>query len=1090
MRWLGSVLLLLLMSFCLKAETLEKPDEIPFWLEAGNGTFDSDEVQRLQDGVVFIYKDYFVYTDALAYFTNDGVIEAEGNVVLIHGNHFFIGEKLRFHLEKKTLEIVRGHIYLNTSSANDFRGEIFYHIPRAFSKYLGKHNEVVATRRQDLGVKRKKIIEHYKKQGADKELVQLFENYMILKEEIKRLVDQQTLSLSQSEATKQKILNRLKYYNSVKNKKVRFADVNIGAKGYYHFQGHFIKRDVKGEFFIDRGKLTPCLCAMDEIPPWAIAGKDIHIKVEEYLTVFHPVIMINDVPTFYLPWIKLPIKTKRQSGLLMPVIRSHRKHTGFSFGSQYYQVFNDQHDMTLGYDYYDKLGHRPSLEYRYAYQQNDGELFIQGIKDEYMRKSYPLKIEEHIDETVESEDLSEEDEKIRREDLEKSYPLLSPNRYYLNAHHRGVLGEEIFFRTRIKKVSDHLYFYHLDGNDAFSPRYVNSYVSFSRPFGPLYVDLMGSVMDDFQDVISENTVQRLPSIMVKSSYQSVFSLPVYYGWGVEFNRFNRLGGSAFDDGLTEEKEKNAQGEMVTLMKKNGKRDPGEPVREADQIDSVFELFLPIFDNDYVSGNFSVSGNHRFYRLPLGLKSQKQSYLHYRFFMRLPLDKRFYLPGVKSFYHMEHSIVPEIGWEYIPHVVRDRGYDMAFDSHDGLGKTHRILFNLSTAVQMKKERWEYQNPRISRKSLRKRKKRSRNIFQVAKKLEAPFKNRAIWQNDNQNDNEYDFAEDQEIDVNAMDLDNNNNQERVEEESLTDRSPSMEESSDEIARIYQAALSKEQKDVDNVQRVEEVLREKIEKKKFLEGRLHLNDQRTPRFLEEFYQEFPYQEPLIYESFDETTTDDGDWGLSYYKRQLISRSNPISISLSQPVNMNEYLDEKKEEDEKQPLDDLVINLWLNFPYATIYLKSFFEHYSTYQSPFSEVTATLTLSSPYWSLLAFKFVDHRTLFDHPEDLDENGAPSKVEERLRKLNVKFGFNLTRAINVSIELNRQLENEFVEVQQSIVYSFGYSPSSACWGLVGKITKEEIGSKDLIYEASFLLNFHKDWAQSYALTDIIRRTLIN
>ncbi|MCF6178435.1 MAG: hypothetical protein L3J63_03470 [Geopsychrobacter sp.] len=101
-------------------------------------------------------------------------------------------------------------------------------------------------------------------------------------------------------------------------------------------------------------------------PAWSIGASQADVTIGRYLTAKHARIYVKDVPFFYTPYLRVPIKNERESGFLMPGFGfSDRRGTEFS--TAWYQVLGRNQDATFSIDYLSLLGTGLGLEYRYVF---------------------------------------------------------------------------------------------------------------------------------------------------------------------------------------------------------------------------------------------------------------------------------------------------------------------------------------------------------------------------------------------------------------------------------------------------------------------------------------------------------------------------------------------------------------------------------------------------------------------------------------------------------------------------------------------------------------------------------------------------
>jgi LPS-assembly protein len=143
-------------------------------------------------------------------------------------------------------------------------------------------------------------------------------------------------------------------------------------KGNFHISGEQIEKVGDATYNMINGEFTTCGW---EKPAWKFSARDVKITVEGYAktkgTKFH----ILDYPVFYLPWGMFPVKTERQSGLLIPeLITSSRD--GIKIKNSYFWAISKDKDATLYAQYIENRGFRLGSEFRYALRED-----LKGVWD-------------------------------------------------------------------------------------------------------------------------------------------------------------------------------------------------------------------------------------------------------------------------------------------------------------------------------------------------------------------------------------------------------------------------------------------------------------------------------------------------------------------------------------------------------------------------------------------------------------------------------------------------------------------------------------------------------------------------------------
>jgi LPS-assembly protein len=137
----------------------------------------------------------------------------------------------------------------------------------------------------------------------------------------------------------------------------------IFAKGpHILIEGERIEKTGKQTYTFENAELTAC---DGETPAWSIRVDSGDVTMDGYANLWHPRFRIKDFPVLYSPWASVPIKTKRESGLLFPEFGSSSR-LGSFYSQPLYWAINDEQDATLYADYMDKRGTMGGVEYRIA----------------------------------------------------------------------------------------------------------------------------------------------------------------------------------------------------------------------------------------------------------------------------------------------------------------------------------------------------------------------------------------------------------------------------------------------------------------------------------------------------------------------------------------------------------------------------------------------------------------------------------------------------------------------------------------------------------------------------------------------------
>jgi LPS-assembly protein len=99
---------------------------------------------------------------------------------------------------------------------------------------------------------------------------------------------------------------------------------------------------------------------------WSILGKKVHITVGQYIRIKHAFIKAKGVIIMYIPYLVLPIKKNRETGLLFPKF-SLNFDTGVKFGLPWFWAISNSTDMTITPKLYGDRGFGGEFQFRHEF---------------------------------------------------------------------------------------------------------------------------------------------------------------------------------------------------------------------------------------------------------------------------------------------------------------------------------------------------------------------------------------------------------------------------------------------------------------------------------------------------------------------------------------------------------------------------------------------------------------------------------------------------------------------------------------------------------------------------------------------------
>jgi lipopolysaccharide assembly outer membrane protein LptD (OstA) len=143
----------------------------------------------------------------------------------------------------------------------------------------------------------------------------------------------------------------------------------------YSLKGQLIRKVSEDRFLTTEGEYTTC---KDCAESWKVSARNVDLTVDGYAFMDNLYIKIKDIPTLYLPYLILPAKTRRQSGLLFPKIGLQSGNHGFIYVQPFFWAISEHQDATISAGKYSARGNR--FEFEHRYKSYDG---IQGILNVY-----------------------------------------------------------------------------------------------------------------------------------------------------------------------------------------------------------------------------------------------------------------------------------------------------------------------------------------------------------------------------------------------------------------------------------------------------------------------------------------------------------------------------------------------------------------------------------------------------------------------------------------------------------------------------------------------------------------------------------
>lgn len=138
----------------------------------------------------------------------------------------------------------------------------------------------------------------------------------------------------------------------IKNARILTSDFNLVATE--------LVRVNENEYIAKEAEFTTC---KDCAESWSVYGNHIKVAVGKYVQIKHGLFKVKGVDVIYLPYIVLPILSKRETGILVPRISS-RTGEGLSFEQPFFWAIDAHRDATFSPTFWAKRGYGGDFQYR------------------------------------------------------------------------------------------------------------------------------------------------------------------------------------------------------------------------------------------------------------------------------------------------------------------------------------------------------------------------------------------------------------------------------------------------------------------------------------------------------------------------------------------------------------------------------------------------------------------------------------------------------------------------------------------------------------------------------------------------------
>ena len=202
------------------------------------------------------------------------------------------------------------------------------------------------------------------------------------------------------------------------------------AGPHMYVTGQTVDKLFGDRYSFKNAKVTAC---DGDRPAWSLSADQADVEIDGYAKLTHSTLNILNVPLFDAPYMVLPAKTTRQSGLLMPDF-GYSSMNGAFFSQPYFQVIDESRDLTFYGSYMSKAGFMPGIEYR-AHTRDQDKTWL----------AFDVLYDKHTFRTESGDPVNDTDGRVNTNE----------ERYWLRGMGDGFVGDSGWrYRYNLDYVSD------------------------------------------------------------------------------------------------------------------------------------------------------------------------------------------------------------------------------------------------------------------------------------------------------------------------------------------------------------------------------------------------------------------------------------------------------------------------------------------------------------------------------------------------------------------------------------------------------------------------------------------------------------
>ncbi len=285
-------------------------------------------------------------------------------------------------------------------------------------------------------------------------------------------------------------------------------------------EGKVLQKIGPAEFIATDARYTSCKNCPET---WSFSGTTLRAELGGYAYIKNSVMKVTFVPIFWLPYLILPLKSDRQTGLLTPE-GEYIQDSGIAISDSYFWAINRSSDATFTLKNYELRGPKELVNYRYYLsERSSGEFDAGTIQDKVF--------------------ATNEDVNLYRSRQDRGSLT---DRWFIKYQHYYDLPEGFTNRIQVNTTSDLKYPRDFT-NESLNPNdpALENRVSVTHSSDKIYWGVDSSyyvnMLQSDPMSTSNDSVHRMPEVRISQRSESLWGKKLFYNLDFVSTQFSRSG---------------------------------------------------------------------------------------------------------------------------------------------------------------------------------------------------------------------------------------------------------------------------------------------------------------------------------------------------------------------------------------------------------------------------------------------------------------------------------------------------------------------------------------------------------------------